>query len=270
MTSSSSSSNTNTITPITSLPPTTKTKTIPSLPPNFTFAPSTLYILLADIGCESLFHWAYLLTSPPPPATTTPFLAPVTGTIFHITNSTPSTNSPSTPHQWTHQSPTIPLSTLIKFIPSLLFILHIQPIDHILCPALKQRLGVLGLRAQLRSLELMMPLPGGIAESEFELEGRLELNVYEPPELKERDEHKNANANANPNKPTNEKEKEITSKTWTKETLYTLDEEGYITFPETTNPKTVVDGIEAEAVAGAGWNRMRGTVGFEKSAWVGE
>ncbi|TGO70314.1 hypothetical protein BELL_0732g00070 [Botrytis elliptica] len=70
--------------PIITTTTTTTTTTMtspPSLPANFTFAPSTLYILLADIGHESLFHWGYLLTSAPPPATRTPFLTPVTGTI---------------------------------------------------------------------------------------------------------------------------------------------------------------------------------------------
>lgn len=67
-------------------------------------------------------------------------------------------------------------------------------------------------------------------------------------------------------------EEEITCRTWIKETLHILDDEGYISFPEAPglSSKMAVDSIEAEAVAGAGWNRMRGTVGWDRSAWVKE
>ncbi|APA16065.1 hypothetical protein sscle_16g108350 [Sclerotinia sclerotiorum 1980 UF-70] len=230
-----------------------------SLPPNVVFAPSTLYIFLADIGHESLFHWGYLLTSPPPPPTSTPFLAPVTGTIFHITN-------PTGP--WTYQSHTLPLSQLSKFIPTLLFILKLSPIDSILYPALSSRLAVLGLETQLECLELSISSDSDSSSS-----------------------HSNSNSNSNPNPPSQSKTPDshlltsttqdgkqtppnISTQIWTLHTLRTLEEEGYISFPEhvlqTMSSKYVVECIESEAVAGAGWYRMRGAVGWERSAWVGE
>ncbi|ATZ57042.1 hypothetical protein BCIN_14g02280 [Botrytis cinerea B05.10] len=238
-----------TTTTTTTLTTTTTTSPPPSLPANFTFAPSTLYILLADIGHESLFHWGYLLTSAPPPATRTPFLAPVTGTIFHITNMT---------GPWLYQSPTFPLAHLLKFIPSLLFILKICSIDAILHPALSERLGILGLQAQLKSMESSISPP---SDSQPETEdGQREGNE----KLSQGEEEKEEMVSS---------ESEITGRTWIKSTLCVLDEEGYISFPETSHrlsSKTVVDSIEAEAVAGAGWNRMRGTVGWDRSVWVGE
>ncbi|CCD44266.1 hypothetical protein BofuT4_P058460.1 [Botrytis cinerea T4] len=200
-----------TTTTTTTLTTTTTTSPPPSLPANFTFAPSTLYILLADIGHESLFHWGYLLTSAPPPATRTPFLAPVTGTIYAI--------------------------------------LH---------PALSERLGILGLQAQLKSMESSISPP---SDSQPETEdGQREGNE----KLSQGEEEKEEMVSS---------ESEITGRTWIKSTLCVLDEEGYISFPETSHrlsSKTVVDSIEAEAVAGAGWNRMRGTVGWDRSVWVGE
>ncbi|KAF7892246.1 uncharacterized protein EAF01_010326 [Botrytis porri] len=240
-------------TPIVSTTTTTTTTTTtspPSLPANFTFAPSTLYIILADIGHESLFHWGYLLTSAPPPATRTPFLTPVTGTIFHITNMT---------GPWLYQSPTFPLAHLLKFIPSLLFILKICPIDTILHPALSERLGILGLQAQLKSMgSTISQTQAQDSHPETGEEDQGEENEKLPPEEKEE--------LVSP-------ESEISCRTWIKFTLCVLDEEGYISFPETSHrlsSKAVVDSIEAEAVAGAGWNRMRGTVGWDQSVWVGE
>ncbi|KAF5875012.1 uncharacterized protein Bfra_003465 [Botrytis fragariae] len=237
-------------TPITTTTITTTTTTTtspPSLPANFTFAPSTLYILLADIGHESLFHWGYLLTSAPPPATRTPFLTPVTGTIFHITNMT---------GPWLYQSPKFPLAHLLKFIPSLLFILKICSIDTVLHPALSERLGILGLQAQLKSME------ANISQSQDSHAGT------EDGQREEREEYSREEKEE-----TVSSESEISCRTWIKSTLCVLDEEGYISFPETSHrlsSKTVVDSIEAEAVAGAGWNRMRGTVGWDRSVWVGE
>lgn len=67
-----------------------------------------------------------------------------------------------------------------------------------------------------------------------------------------------------------EEEEQVTCQSWIRSTLHVLDEEGYISFPETIGPKIVVDNVEAEAVAGAMWNKMRGTVGWERSAWIGE
>ncbi|KAJ8062341.1 hypothetical protein OCU04_008887 [Sclerotinia nivalis] len=243
-----------------------------SLPSNLIFAPSTLYIFLADIGHESLFHWGYLLTSPPPPATSTPFLAPVTGTIFHITNIT---------GPWQYQSHKLPLWHLSKFIPTLLFILKLYPIDSILHPALSSRLAVLGLETQLESLELSIP-----SNSNSNPEPK-----SEPPETNLQTSDPNPNSNPPTNLPTSnpptnpktateeiteetteETTKQITSRTWIKTTLHTLEEEGYISFPETLrlSPKNVVQSIEMEAAAGAGWHRMRGTVGWERSVWGGE
>ncbi|KAF7874157.1 hypothetical protein EAF04_002829 [Stromatinia cepivora] len=230
-----------------------------SLPANLVFAPSTLYIFLADIGHESFFHWGYLLTSPPPPPTSTPFLAPVTGTIFHITNIT---------GPWQYQSHTLLLSHLSKFIPTLLFILKLYPIDSILHAALSSRLAVLGLETQLESLELIVPSKSNSNSNSKSLsnspDNRIPSDPTSNPNLQ------TSNLPPSPSPSTNPSQ--ITTKTWTKSTLHTLEEEGYISFPETLrlSPKNVVDSIEAEAAAGAGWHRMRGTVGWDRSAWVGE
>lgn len=159
---------------------------------------------------------------------------------------------------WLYQSPTFPLAHLLKFIPSLLFILKICSIDAILHPALSERLGILGLQAQLKSMESSISPP---SDSQPETEdGQREGNE----KLSQGEEEKEEMVSS---------ESEITGRTWIKSTLCVLDEEGYISFPETSHrlsSKTVVDSIEAEAVAGAGWNRMRGTVGWDRSVWVGE
>ncbi|CAD6447352.1 1bec60db-e3ce-4f37-b6fc-ece6d3c9c4dd [Sclerotinia trifoliorum] len=221
-----------------------------SLPANVVFAPSTLYIFLADIGHDSLIS-AYFASSPP---TSIPFLAPVTGTIFHITN-------PTGP--WTYQSHTLPLTHLSKFIPTLLFILKLCPIDIILHQALSSRLSILGLETQLLS---SMP-SGSPPISTPDTQDSIPTSTSS---LKETENEKDENEK--------EKEKEIetkqeiTTQTWITQTLQILEEEGYISFPENLrlSSKLVVECIESEAVAGAGWHRMRGTVGWERSAWVGE
>ncbi|KAI9643925.1 hypothetical protein NHQ30_007276 [Ciborinia camelliae] len=162
-------------------------------------------------------HWGYLLTSPSPPATTTPFLAPVIGTVYPI----------------------------------------IQP-------ALRERLGVLGLEAQLKSLESISSKSGESGETGESGDVGESGEIGEPAGL---------GISSNPEVDIREggdKDLEITCRTWIKSTLHTLDEEGYISFPETIGPKIVVDSIEAEAVEGAGWNKMRGTIGWERSVWVGE
>ncbi|KAA8564985.1 hypothetical protein EYC84_010754 [Monilinia fructicola] len=187
----------------------------------------------------------------PAPATRTPFLAPTTGTIFHIT--TPA--GPPTPQPPTYQTHTLPLDHLPTFIPTLLFILKLCPIDAILHPALVERLGILGLQAQLKGLEMMTTTAADEGEGEGEGEGA--------PEEKAKEETEEAGTEE-------EEEEQVTCQSWIRSTLHVLDEEGYISFPETIGPKIVVDNVEAEAVAGAMWNKMRGTVGWERSAWIGE
>ncbi|QSZ33390.1 hypothetical protein DSL72_002978 [Monilinia vaccinii-corymbosi] len=164
-------------------------------------------------------------------------------------------------------------SHLTKFIPTLLFLLKLCPIDTILHPALRARLGVLGLQAQLRSLETISPpsLPPNPKGEEEGLRASEEVDVevsvlVSDERVKDEGGEEGAEAEAVAAAEGNE----ITCRTWIKSTLHILDEEGYITFPETIGPKIVVDSIEAEAVAGAGWNKMRGTVGWERSAWLGD
>ncbi|RAL64077.1 hypothetical protein DID88_003265 [Monilinia fructigena] len=217
----------------------------PSLPPHFTFAPSTLYLFLADIGHESLFHIGYLLTSPPPPATSTPFLAPLTGTIFHP-NQHPTTPLPPTTHPL-HLPNTHPLPAPPQIHPpTLLFILKLYPIDAHPTPPRAQRAP-------------RHPRPPGAIEEFGEGEGnggdrrdrnyRLHRGTRKRKNENQKNQKKQQQQQQQQQQQKKKKKKSRADHGFDRRCIY-WTRRGYISFPETIGPKIVVDSIEAEAVAG--------------------